>query len=362
MIKLPVFSKNLWLRSGDWVEVKSAEEILATLDDNGRLHALPFMPEMLQHCGKRFRVHKSAHKTCDTIGGTHKIRRMMNAVHLEGLRCDGTAHGGCQARCLLFWKKAWLKPVRGPELRGEADGETKLTGREINLDALNRVTRAMVVKEDQVEERYSCQATELFQATTPLKWWAPGPYVMDLLSDNVRLRDFVRYTAIAAFNIVMRLNRFLRPLGSVPGIWRLNGFFRQYPSIRGLAEGKTPTKTLNLKPGEFVQVRSKKEIMRTINGRQRNRGLWFDVEMVPYCDKTFQIIERVDRIIDEKTGKMMTLPDSCLVLDRVTCRGIFSRDRLFCPRNTYAYWREIWLKRIQEADNRSDVLGPDPGT
>src|SRR5438105_7089844 len=103
-------SRALGLRAGDWVEVRSAAEILATLDKRGRLDALPFMPEMLQYCGKRFRVIKTAHKTCDTIG-TYKGRSMVNAVHLEGLRCDGEAHGGCQARCLLFWKEQWLKPV-----------------------------------------------------------------------------------------------------------------------------------------------------------------------------------------------------------------------------------------------------------
>ena len=37
------------LRAGDWVEVRSKEEILATLDENGRLEDLPFMPQMLQY-------------------------------------------------------------------------------------------------------------------------------------------------------------------------------------------------------------------------------------------------------------------------------------------------------------------------
>ena len=55
------------LQAGDWVEVRSKEEILRTLDKQGRLDGLPFMPQMFQYCGKRFRVFKRAHKTCDTI-------------------------------------------------------------------------------------------------------------------------------------------------------------------------------------------------------------------------------------------------------------------------------------------------------
>ena len=66
---------SLNLKVGDWVEVRSREEILATLDQNGRLENLPFMPEMLQYCGQRLRVFKRADKTCDYIKGW-SIRRM----------------------------------------------------------------------------------------------------------------------------------------------------------------------------------------------------------------------------------------------------------------------------------------------
>src|SRR5215813_3497089 len=99
------------LRAGDWVEVRSKEEILATLDRQGQLDGMPYMPEMFAFCGKRFQVYKRAHKTCDTIFPV-RGRRVGNAVHLE-TRCNGSAHGGCQAKCLLFWKDAWLKPVAG---------------------------------------------------------------------------------------------------------------------------------------------------------------------------------------------------------------------------------------------------------
>ena len=90
------------------IEVRSKEEILSTLDRNGCLDGMPFMPEMFKCCGKRLRVYKRAHKTCDTINNSGG-RKVKNAVHLEQVRCDGEAHGGCQAECLIFWKEAWLK-------------------------------------------------------------------------------------------------------------------------------------------------------------------------------------------------------------------------------------------------------------
>ena len=95
---------------GDVVEVRSATEILATLDPAASIEAMPFMPEMLQFCGRQFRVSKSAHKVCDTIA-TGRNRRLAHSYYLEDLRCDGRAHGGCDAACLLVWKSAWLKRV-----------------------------------------------------------------------------------------------------------------------------------------------------------------------------------------------------------------------------------------------------------
>jgi hypothetical protein len=330
-------NEGLDLRAGDWVEVRSVEEILATLDYRGNLDALPFMPEMLQYCGRRFRVFKSAHKTCDTIS-TYKNRRMANAVHLEGLRCDGAAHDGCQAACLLFWKEAWLKPVRGLESKtertdepsGKPDGLRSKESR-CDLEALTRAVRVTAGTPESPEELYSCQATELVRATTPLKWWDPRQYIKDLLSRNVGLWDFLRYGALGTFKAGTRLH------------WRVRRLFE----IRGSAGPKTPTMTLNLRPGELVQVRSKKEVLGTLNVDAKNRGLSFDVEMVPYCGRTFRVLSRVEKIINDKNGKMIHLPNGCLILDGVTCSGCLSRWRMFCPRAIYPYWREIWLKRVE---------------
>src|ERR1041384_5722671 len=99
------------LSAGDWVEVRSKEEILRTLDSKGELDGMPFMPEMFQFCGMRFQVYKRAHKTCDyATPYPYHTRWLSNSVHLQ-TRCDGAGHSNCQAGCLINWKEAWLKPV-----------------------------------------------------------------------------------------------------------------------------------------------------------------------------------------------------------------------------------------------------------
>ncbi|MCI0548310.1 MAG: hypothetical protein L0027_13625, partial [Candidatus Rokubacteria bacterium] len=102
--------RRLGLRPGELVQVRTEAEILATLDARGAIDGMLFMPEMLQYCGRQFRVAKRADKTCDTVTKTGG-RRLLDTVHLDGLRCDGSGHGGCQAACFLFWKEAWLRRV-----------------------------------------------------------------------------------------------------------------------------------------------------------------------------------------------------------------------------------------------------------
>src|ERR1700751_5226290 len=121
------------------------------------------MPEMLEYCGKRFRVYKRAHKTCDpgTMTGS---RRMEDTVHLDQIRCNGAAHGGCQAGCLIFWKEMWLKRVDdlGTPERSQGEGNTiGCTKKEVWAAAQTKTA------DDTDEPRFVCQATQLPYATTP---------------------------------------------------------------------------------------------------------------------------------------------------------------------------------------------------
>lgn len=322
----PGAAQSLGLRAGDWVEVRPLEEVLATLDANGALEALPFMPEMARFCGQRFQVFKSAHKTCDTIT-TFTGRRLERTVHLAGLRCDGGGHGGCQAACLMFWKEAWLRRVDGPQATGAPPlGAAARRG----LARLQRGARCD--RPLDAEERYRCQATELLRATEPLDVFDPRPYLRDLTSRNLGGWTLLR-ALLRALARIMR-NR-LRRLGGAA-----------YPP----AAAVPPAEPLHLQAGELVQIRPKAEILATLDNGVSNRGLSFDTEMAPYCGGTFRVLRRVERIIDEGSGKMLRLRKDCIMLEGVVCSGLrCGLARLGCPRSVYPYWREAWLRRVAPA-------------
>ena len=77
---------------------------------------------------------------------------------------------------------------------------------------------------------------------------------------------------------------------------------RRYPFVAGTLDGKTPKEKLNLKPGEFVRVKSKEEIEGTLDRDNKNRGLLFDGVMSKYCGGTARVRARVTKIINERTG------------------------------------------------------------
>ena len=117
--------------------------------------------------------------------------------------------------------------------------------------------------------------------------------------------------------------------------------------------GQTPTDRLDLRPGEWVRVKSYKAILATCDGAPRNRGLVFDAEMVPYCGRTYRVLKSVTKILNEKTGQMQAMKSPCIILDGVVCQARYSECRLFCPRSIYPYWREIWLERVGEKEVES---------
>lgn len=69
--------------------------------------------------------------------------------------------------------------------------------------------------------------------------------------------------------------------------------------------------------------------------------------MTSYYGGEYRVLRRVEQIINDRTGKMIHLPGKYIILDAVTCQGSLSRNRLFCPRHMYSYWREIWLERVE---------------
>jgi hypothetical protein len=298
------------LRPGDTVRVLNFDEIAATLDGDGCLDHMPFMPEMRAFCGRRFTVRHRLNKTC--VEG-YGARLLHSTVTLQDVYCDGSGHDGCQRSCPVFWKEAWLRTVEtGP---GAGGGESPAQpGPDV----------ALRTRKD--EEHYFCQSTELGRATTYLFPISLTRCTAEVQAGNVSLRQGIRFLWVP---FVVKLKTKLLGLGSVQPVGR---------------EVRTSAEVLNLQPGELVEVKSPPEISLMLDQRGRNRGLEFTPTMLPFCGKRYRVKSRVEKMILETTGEMREIHNT-VILEGVTCDGHTILGG--CSRHVFHLWREAWLRRVE---------------
>jgi hypothetical protein len=293
---------------GEVVEVRGEKEILASLDEDGTLEGLPFIVDMRKYCGRRFRVQKNVTKIIVEGVGAGRIK---NTAILAGVTCDGVANEKCRRTCPLLWKEAWLKRVNDNSVQNG-------TVESIRLATENKL--------DLPEVKSVCQSVNLLKATSSIRKWDFRQYIWDMTSGTYKPAERMH---LILDSLSLRIQRLL--VGKKPPL--LGGKLKRTPSV-----------TLSLQQGELVEVKSKEEILATLDFIGRNRGLYFTPEMVKYCGKKFRVLKQLDKMVNEKTGELRKISNTVL-LQGSTCDG---KEHGGCQRLCYCLWREIWLRRVNE--------------
>jgi hypothetical protein len=199
------------------------------------------------------------------------------------------------------------------------------------LEAVAGATRYRGSAAKDGSELFSCQATEINRFSRPLPWWDLRQYVRDLRTRNLTILEFLIGLCLGVFHKIQDLR-------GQPGFGVVSG-----------VDTQTPQATLDLSPGDLVQIRPMNEIVATLDRRGRNAGLKFRPVMSRYCEKQYRVLRRVTKI-DPASREMISLRGNSVILDGVLCTG---KMRRFCPRMVYTYWRDVWLKKVtpQERPN-----------
>jgi hypothetical protein len=302
---------------GDTVRVRSLQEIQRSLGTDGTLDGLPFMDEMAAFCGKSARVYRVLDKIYD-YGRSRRMRRLDDAVLLVGLRCDGAAHGNCQAACYLIWKCAWLEPIDTSDVNA-----TTMVDHTPMLPMLTRSTGIQPVASPESQPLiYRCQYTTLTSATRTMGALDLSRAVGAVAIGNVSLSAF----------IVAVLTRFANAVQVLRG-------GATYPACPRF-EKVALESVASLAPGQWVRVNQPAQIAATLDRNSKNRGLWFDRDMLKHSGQTYRVLGRVERIVDINSGHMIPMKTPCIVLDGVDYSGEF---QWFGEQHDYTYWREAWL-------------------
>ena len=336
------------LKIGTIIQVKSESEIFAALDEHGTLDGLPFIFEMREFCGKTYKVLKVLNRI--HIDGLCR-RSIHDTVILDGVRCNGKAHGGCGRLCYLLFKSAWLNVL-------EKD----------NLGSNISQTSEGIIDEPPFWKDHAqlCQGNsiQLVKATKDLSASNIRQYINDIKTGLWRPRDVA---SILLFRLNRKWdsrqpiwalglgNRSFKDLAQMAFIvlwqtarWHLDRAWRtalQDAKSRPVVKPQNPsTLPLNLRPGEMVEVKSREEILATLDSRERNKGLAFTGSMVKDCGKKFRVLSKICGVIDERTGKQVKVIKDTVLLEGSICNGISWGG---CPRECCWFWREAWLKRLE---------------
>jgi hypothetical protein len=198
------------------------------------------------------------------------------------------------------------------------------------------------VKSD--ENHYFCQSTELFKATEAFpreqRMWSLRIPLREVRSGDISVPRMLRLFAVWFWQ----------------RLWRAAGGDRRLcgPNKR------TPSESLGLQPGEVVRVKSRAQILATLDQESRNRGLGICDEVLRCCGQEAVVRYRVDRLIDERTGTMRAVADT-VTLQNMRPNATLGEECLCqgqlgdCPRGELMYWREIWLERVKRSGRENSA-------
>jgi hypothetical protein len=214
---------------------------------------------------------------------------------------------------MIFWREEWLRKV-----------DNGLTP--VDAPAVEQFRQQLIAEPS--GDIYRCQASELLKVT-------------HLMPYSERVQRHLTGWREGNYNVF----KLIRGV-SIHLFWAIRTkLFGRY--VRGPHAKGTPTEALNLQAGEWVQVKPLEQILKTLDGRGLNRGLYFSLDMRHYCGRKLRVKSRLDNVIADGTGKMhhfrntVALEGSICDCDYV---GLAMGD---CARREVTYWREIWLQRCE---------------
>ena len=144
------------------------------------------------------------------------------------------------------------------------------------------------------------------------------------------------------------------PLSRFDALWQFRNrlrriFKRRWNYFVHLLSGKRqndevmPKSSIPLERGDLVRVKSKEEILKTLNRWNQLKGCSFMEEMEAYCDTRQRVLKRVERFLDERDYRIKKCR-GIVLLEGVICQG--TKDFGGCDRSCFFFWKQEWLEKV----------------
>ncbi len=99
-----------------------------------------------------------------------------------------------------------------------------------------------------------------------------------------------------------------------------------------------------LAKGDLVRVRSREEILATLDRFSELKGCALLPQMWDYCGTEHRVFRYMQRFLDERDYKMKKV-SGVVLLEELYCNGTIVFGG--CDRACFLFWREEWLERVE---------------
>ena len=104
---------------------------------------------------------------------------------------------------------------------------------------------------------------------------------------------------------------------------------------------------MGLKVGDVVEVLSLDDIRATLDANGKHDGLKFLSPMAEFCGRRFRVLKPVRQILDEH-NHVMQRTKRTVILEAAICHGQGIYGREGCDRSCFFFWKEAWLRKVEE--------------
>lgn len=115
--------------------------------------------------------------------------------------------------------------------------------------------------------------------------------------------------------------------------------FGKKPPVAIASTSRVP----KFKPGDWVRIRPKEEILATLNIWGQLKGCrYMPNEMAQYSGTVHRVFKHLERFVDERDYRVKA-SRGIYLLEGLYCEGTTDFGR--CDRSCFYYWREEWLEQ-----------------
>ena len=105
-------------------------------------------------------------------------------------------------------------------------------------------------------------------------------------------------------------------------------------------------KPAKFREGDVVRVRSKSDVLSSVDTPNKFLESLFVDQILDYCGKQFKVYKILYHYFDEHKYRMFKVIEPLYILDGLICYGEDDMFEVKCNRSCYMFLHDTWLEKV----------------